>query len=85
MFTKIYGVSDMVTTIEITRKEIHCRHIMGYHRDLTYAPSHEVADIMAFITPVVEQRLEQEIAQGVHHEEQFVRAVSYSFCLESQP
>ena len=76
----------MVTTIEITRKEIHCRHIMGYPlgRDLIYAPSHGVADIMAFITPVVEQRLEQEIAQWVHHEEQFVRAVSYS-CLESQP
>ena len=35
-------------------------------RVLLYAPSHRIAHTMAFVIPVVEHWLEQEIAQWVH-------------------
>ena len=71
----IYGymASDIwLRTILIVRKETRCRHI-GYSYRLTarvllYAPSHRQDNTYhgAFVTPVVEHWLEQEIAQWVH-------------------
>ena len=42
-----------------------------------YASSHRIVYTMAFVTPVMEHWLEQEIAQWVHHEGWFL----YIFCL----
>ena len=70
----IYGymASDVwLRTILIVREETRCRHI-GYSYRLTarvllYAPSHrQDSTYTAFVTPVVEHWLEQEIAQWVH-------------------
>ena len=68
----IYGymASDIwLRTILIVRKETRCRHIGCSFRltarVLLYAPSHR-QDSTAFVTPVVEHWLEQEIAQWVY-------------------
>ena len=74
----IYGymASDIwIRTILILRKETRCRHI-GYFYRLTarvllYAPecltcTDRITHTTAFVTPVVEHRLEREIAQWVH-------------------
>ena len=58
-------------TILIARKETRCRHI-GYSfrltaRVLLYASSHrQDSTYQAFVTPVVEHWMKQEIAQWVH-------------------
>ena len=71
----IYGYmasNIWLRTILIVRKETRCRHI-GYSfrlpaRVILYAPSHrqDCTYHTAFVTPVVEHRLEREIAQWVH-------------------
>ena len=71
----IYGYmasNIWLRTILIVRKETRCRHI-GYSfrltaRVLLYAPSHrqDCTYHTAFVTPVVEHRLERELAQWVH-------------------
>ena len=71
----IYGymASDIwLRTILIVRKETRCRHI-GYSYRLTarvllYALFiGSITHTTAFVTPVVENWLEREIAQWVHH------------------
>ena len=65
----IYGymASDIwLRTILIVRKETHCRYIGYYFRLIARVPTERIAHITAFVTPVVEDWLEQEIAQWVH-------------------
>ena len=56
-------------TILIVRKETRCHHI-GYSFRLTpfymHHPTDRITHTTAFVTPVVEHWLEQEIAQWVH-------------------
>ena len=74
LYLRLYGVGHMVKYhSDSEREETRCRH-MGYTfllaaRVLLYAPFHtdRIAHTTAFVTPVVEHWLEQEIAQWVHH------------------
>ena len=58
-------------TIQIAREETRCRHI-GYSFRLTarffylHHPTNRIAHTTAFLKPVVEHWLEQQIAQWVH-------------------
>ena len=66
-YLQLYGVWHKVKD-HSDCEETCCRHV-GYSfwlaaRVLLYAPSHTTA----FVTPVVEHWLQQEIAQWVHHE-----------------
>ena len=81
-------VSDIwLRTILIVRNETRCRH-KGYSFRLTasvllYAPSHrQDSTYTAFDTPVVEQWLEREIDQWVHHEGSIRRTMRDAFCLQ---
>ena len=69
-----YMASDIIwqRTIQVVREETCCLH-MGYSfrlaaRVILYAPPDRLAHTTVFVTPVVENWLERELAQWVHHE-----------------
>ena len=75
LFT-LYGVGHRVKD-HSAREETHFHHNMGYSFQLTaiqqaifymYLSTESTAHTIAFIIPVVEHWLEQQIPQRVHHE-----------------
>ena len=71
---RLHGIGHMINdpSTRITSVETFCHYFMSYSfqlaaRDLLYPPSHtEWYTPQTFVTPVVEDRLEREIAQWVH-------------------
>ena len=67
-FNKLQQIK--IWTIQIMTKETHCLFLISIKRSLN-APLHteRVIHITAFVTPIVNHWLEQEIAQWVHQVE----------------
>ena len=67
--------------VHSAREETRCRHYMGYSfcvRILLYAPSHrQDNNTTAFITPIMDNWLEGEIAQWVNHEGSIRQPITY--------
>ena len=81
-FSYGYMTSDIwYRTTQIARKETRCRH-MGYSFWLAaivfyvHQPKDRIAHTNAFVTPVVEHWMEQEIAQWIHHEGSIRRPIA---------
>ena len=67
----LYGAGHVIKD-HSAREETHCSHYMGYSftlaaRVLLYTPD-SIAHTTAFLTPVMEHWLEQEIVQWVQHD-----------------
>ena len=70
LYLRLYGLGHMVQDHSDKKKEeTHCHHV-GYSfwlaaRVLLYAPINRIVHTTAFVTPVMEHWLEQEITQWI--------------------